>query len=254
MVVLSALNTLYAVLVFKLITAWFDLDLRGDWVGSIAQPLFTFGGSWLLAWGLYRLIAWSLRTFDLQDENTVLLLLGLLLLGLTAARMLGLSTLLVPLLAGVLLRNATPRPCIWPRHFGTAGGALVLLLFVVLGGVWSPSALVAGAGAALAVLAVRTLAKAGTLVLTARWSGIELRQALALALTLTPVSATTLVLLADLHAVHPEVAARLAPMVLSAIAIMAVLGPLAAAGGLRLAGEHQRPDAPARARPAKESP
>jgi hypothetical protein len=43
-------------------------------------------------------------------------------------------------------------------------------------------------------------------------------------------------------------------MALSAIAIMAVLGPLATAGGLRLAGEHQRPDSPGRAHSTKELP
>ena len=37
-------------------------------------------------------------------------------------------TLLVPLLAGIWLRNRSERPWVWPRHFGSAGSALVLVM------------------------------------------------------------------------------------------------------------------------------
>lgn len=238
MIVLSALNTLYAVLVLKLFIGWLHMDERGDWVQGISQPLYTFAGSVLLAIVLARAVAWVMRRFELRDENTVLLLLGLILLALTGVRVLGLSTLLVPLLAGVMLRNASDRPCIWPRHFGTAGGVLVLLLFVVLGSAWSMQTIAAGIVAALALLAARAVAKALVLVVGARVSGIDMRQGLALALAMTPVSATTLVLLADLQSTHPEFASQLAPVVLAAVAVMALLGPIAVQWGLRLAGEY----------------
>ena len=70
-------------------------------------------------------------------------------------------------------------------------------------------------------------------------------------MTLMPVSATTLVLLADLRATHPEFADRLAPVMLTAIAVMALIGPIVVEWGLRLAGEHH----PRRPRPgAQERP
>jgi len=239
MIVLSALNTLYAVLLLKLVIGWLHVDQRSDWVQGIAQPVYTFGGSVLVAALLAGAVGWVVRRFDLKEENSVLLLLGLVLLALTAARLLGLSTLLVPLLAGVMLRNASERPCIWPRHFGTAGGVLVLMLFVIVGAAWSVQALLAGAGLALVLLLARALSKSLVLLGLARLSGIEARQGLALALTLTPISATSLVLLADLQATHPDVAAPLVPIVLSMLAIMALLGPVLVQGGLRLAGEHR---------------
>src|SRR5665647_1225509 len=105
MLVLTALNTLIAVLLNKLVIGWLHLDEAGNWVMAISQPLYTFGGSVLLALLLMRLVAWVARRLDLRDENSVLLLLGLIVLALTSARMLNLSTLLVPLIAGVLLRN-----------------------------------------------------------------------------------------------------------------------------------------------------
>jgi Kef-type K+ transport system membrane component KefB len=251
MIVLSALNTLYAVLALKLVIGWQHLDQHGDSMRAVVQPLYTLLGSVLLAALLARAVASVVRRFELRDENSVLLLLGLILLALTLARLFGLSTLLVPLLAGAMLRNASERPCIWPRHFGTAGGVLVLMLFVVVGASWSIQTFVAGALAALGLLAARALAKGVVLVAMARPGGIELRQGLALALTLMPVSATTLVLLADLRATHPAFADRLAPVMLSAIAVMALVGPIVVEWGLRLAGEHhpRRPAAEAEERP-----
>ncbi|MDP1690810.1 MAG: cation:proton antiporter [Burkholderiaceae bacterium] len=239
MIVLAALNTLYAVLALKLTIGWLHMDQRGDWVQGVSQPLYTFAGSVLLAIVLSRAVGWVMRRLELRDENAVLLLLGLVLIAVTGARLLGLSTLLVPLLAGVMLRNASQRPCIWPRHFGTAGGVLVLMLFVVSGSAWSVATVAAGAVAALALLAARALAKALVLVATARAGGIDTRQGLALGLALTPLSATSLVLLSELQATHPQVSSQIAPVVLAAVAVMALVGPIAVQWGLRLTGEYR---------------
>ncbi|WP_298825652.1 cation:proton antiporter [uncultured Piscinibacter sp.] len=237
MLMLTALNTLFAVLVHKLVIGWLYLDRAGNWGQAIAQPLYTFGGSVLLAFLLAGLVAWVARRLDLRNENSVLLLLGMIVLALTLARAFSLSTLLVPLLAGVVLRNSTERPWVWPRHFGTAGGVLVLMLFVVVGSAWSVQALALGAAGALLLLAARGLAKAVAVIGLARWSGIETRQGVALTLTLMPVSGTALVLFADLHFNHPDLAITIAPVVLTAVAAMELAGPLAVQWGLRLADE-----------------
>lgn len=236
-IMLTVLNTLFAVLAHRLLIGALHLERSGDLLRAVLQPLYVFAGSVVLAWALARLVAWIARRLDLRNENSVLLLLGMIVLALSLARWFNLSTLLVPLLAGVVLRNSTERPWVWPRHFGTAGGVLVLMLFVVVGSAWSMQAVALGAAAAVLLLGARFAAKALVVVALARWSGIEARQGLSLALTLAPISGTTLVLFADLHVAQPEVAALLAPVVLSAIAVMELLGPLAVQWGLRMAGE-----------------
>lgn len=237
MVIMTALNTLFAVLLHKLVIAWLHLNQAGDWMLAITQPLYTFGGSFLVAMLLCGLVAWVARRLDLRDENSVLLLLGLILLALAAARMLNLSTLLVPLLAGVLLRNTSQRPWVWSRHFGTAGGVLVLMLFVIAGASWSVPSLAMGGVAAVVLLLTRVLVKGVVVVAGGRWSGTSLRQSLALTLALTPISGTALVLLADLQISHRAFAAQVAPIVFSAIAIMELLGPIVVQWALRVAGE-----------------
>ncbi|ODV11590.1 MAG: sodium:proton exchanger [Rubrivivax sp. SCN 70-15] len=241
LVVLTSLNTLVAVLAHKLVLGWLHLDVEGDWARAVVQPLWAFGGSALLAALLAAAVAWTAHRIDLRDESAALLLLGLIVLALMVAKLFTLSTLLVPLLAGVLLRNTTERPWVWPRQFGTAGGALVLMLFVIVGSAWSVSAVATGAAAALVLLGARALAKTGAVLAFAPWSGLRLRQGLGLSLALLPMSGTALVLLAELQATQPALAALVAPIVLSAIAFTEVLGPLAVQWGLRIAGE-QHPE------------
>jgi Kef-type K+ transport system membrane component KefB len=240
LIVLTTLNTLVAVLGHRLVTGWLHLDVAGDWVRAVSLPLWAFGGSVLLAALLAALVAGVARRLDLRDENAALLLLGLVVLALAGAKLLNLSTLLVPLLAGVLLRNATARPWVWPRHFGTAGGVLVLLLFVIVGSVASVEAVLTGGMAALVLLAARAAAKGVAVMTFAPWSGLRWRQGLGLSLALLPMSGTALVLLADLQGSHPSFAPQVAPIIFAAIAFTEVLGPLAVQWGLVLAGEHHR--------------
>jgi Kef-type K+ transport system membrane component KefB len=238
MIVLTALNTLVAVLALKLVIGWLDLQVAGDWLTAVSQPLRVFSGSTLVAALLAALVAWIARHLDLTDENAALLLLGLVMLALTAAQLFNLSTLLVPLLAGVLLRNGSERPWVWPRHFGTAGGVLVLMMFVIAGSAFTVDAVMVGGLAALVMLGARALAKGSAVILLAPWSGLRLRQGLGLALTLTPMSGTVLVLLLDLQGAHPHLAGWVTPIILSAIAFTDVLGPIAVQCGLALAREH----------------
>jgi Kef-type K+ transport system membrane component KefB len=151
--------------------------------------------------------------------------------------MANLSTLLVPLLAGVMLRNSTERPWIWPRHFGTAGGALVLLLFVVTGSVWSLEALAVGAGLGLAVIFARLAAKTLVTAAFSRPSGISLRQGTALGVALVPISGTALVLMSDLQGLYPEFAALLVGIVFSAVAVLELIGPIVVQAALRYVHE-----------------
>jgi len=237
MIVLTGLNTFYAVLASKFVVGWLHAEFAGSWFRSIAHPVYLLVGSAVVA----ALLAWCVsliaRRLDLRNENSALLLLGMILLALSLTKMANLSTLLVPLLAGLMLRNSTERPWIWPRHFGTAGGALVLLLFVITGSVWSVDAMMAGAALGVAVILARLVAKTLATVVLGRPSGISMRQALALGVALMPISGAALVMMADLQAVYPEFAAQLTGIVFSAVAVLELLGPIAVQAALRYVNE-----------------
>ncbi len=240
---LTALNTLYGVLALVMLSAALEAGRAPHWL-PVLQALGTSAVSALLLAALLGgAVALVARRLDLRNESAVLLLLGLVLLAVSAARWIGASTLLVPLLAGLLLRNTNDRPWVWPRHFGTAGGVLVLLLFVVVGSAWSWPVLAAGGLAAMVLLLARGLGKGLVVVGLSHWSKLSLRQGLALAVTLTPLSATALVMLSELMRAEPELGATVAPIVLTAVALVELLGPVAVQLSLRYAGELPTPGA-----------
>jgi Kef-type K+ transport system membrane component KefB len=171
-----------------------------------------------------------------------MLLLGFVLLALVAAKTLQLSTLLVPLLAGIWLRNRSDRPWVWPRHFGSAGGVLVLVLFVAVGAAWSPLDFPQALGIAAAVVGARWLAKGAAVVALARPSGLAVRQAAALGVGMLPMSATAWVLALEFGSAHPGTIGALMPVLLTSLALVELAGPLLLLFGLRLAGELDAPD------------
>ncbi len=233
MIVLTGLNTFYAVLASKFVFGWLHAEYVGSLVRAFAHPLYLLAGSAIVAALLAFSVSLIARRLDLRNENSTLLLLGMILLALSITKMANLSTLLVPLLAGLMLRNSTERPWIWPRHFGTAGGALVLMLFVITGSVWSIDTLVAGAALGLAVIAARTVAKLLATVLLAAPSGISMRQGVALGVTLVPMSGAALVMMTELQILYPEFASHLTGIVFSAIAFLELIGPIAVHFALR---------------------
>ncbi len=237
MILLTGLNTFYAVLATKFVFGWLHAEYAGSWVSSFAHPLYLLAGSAMVAALLALCVSLIARRLDLRNENSALLLLGMILLALSITRMANLSSLLVPLLAGVMLKNATERPWIWPRHFGTAGGALVLLLFVITGSVWSIDALTVGATLGLAVIVARLAAKMLVTSASSRASGISLKQGVALGFALTPISGAALVLMSDLQGLYPEFAAQPAGIVFSAVAVLELIGPIAVQAALRYVNE-----------------
>ncbi|MDT3678336.1 MAG: cation:proton antiporter [Burkholderiaceae bacterium] len=237
MIVLTGLNTFYAVLASKFVFGWLHAEYVGSLVRAFAHPLYLLAGSAIVAALLAFSVSLIARRLDLRNENSTLLLLGMILLALSITKMANLSTLLVPLLAGVMLRNSTERPWIWPRHFGTAGGALVLMLFVVTGSVWSIDMLMAGALLGSVVIVARIVAKLVATTLLAAPSGIGVRQGLALGVTLTPMSGAALVMMVELQNLYPDFASHLTAVVFSAIAFLELIGPIAVHLALRWVNE-----------------
>ncbi|MEF7613423.1 cation:proton antiporter [Aquincola sp. MAHUQ-54] len=234
---LSALNTLYAVLALKLLSAGLLLSDPGTWFNALPTVTFSFFGSFLLGAALGSLLSLIARRLDLRNENSVVLLLGCVLVALVLAKTLQLSTLLVPLLAGMWLRNRTDRPWVWPRHFGTVGGVLVLVLFVAVGSAWSPEVLVTAGAVAAALVVVRWVAKAAAVFALARPSGLAWKQAGALGASLLPLSATAWVLALEFAHAHPAVGPALLPVVLAMLAFIELPSPLVVMFSLRAVGE-----------------
>jgi len=234
---LAALNTLYAVLAMNLFSAGLLLSDPRTWLDALSPVLFSFFGSILVGAALGEGLALMARRLDLREENAMVLLLAAVLLALVVAKTARLSALLVPLLAGIWLRNRSERPWVWPRHFGSAGGVLVLVMFVAVGSAWRLDALAPAIGIAAALVLTRAAAKSVAVLALARPSGLGIAQAMCLGVALMPMSGTAWVLGLDFAARHPAAGAQLMPVLLAALALLEFAAPLLVMSSLRVAGE-----------------
>jgi Kef-type K+ transport system membrane component KefB len=235
--VLCALNIACSVVLSKLIVGGMHGVFRGEWVLGVLHPLYVIAGSLIVGAALALAFQLLRRAFDVSDEQGVVVLFGLLLLTQSVLDMLKLPGMLGPLIAGAIIKYRDPRPLLWPRHFGTAGGVLVIVLFMMTGMSLTPTQMAAGGVVALVLLAARVLGKAAGVVLLGPVSGLSYRQTAALGLALAPMSGVAFLLTDDIRVMYPAFGLQLAPIVLSMVAVLELIGPIAVQWGLRFAGE-----------------
>jgi Kef-type K+ transport system membrane component KefB len=236
-ITLSALNVLYAAVALQLLKAGLSPDDPQSWWRALSPVALSFGGSLVLAALVGESINHVARRFDLRHDSGVLLLALGVMIALVAAKTLQLSTLIVPLLAGMWLSNRSPRPWLWPQHFGSLGAALVLGLFVITNASWTPSLIAPALGVAAAVMAARWGAKLLAVVVLARPSGTSTRQSLWLSVALAPVSVSALVLGTELVDSQSGLATTLVPLLTACVALLECVSPWLLALALRRAGD-----------------
>ena len=88
---------------------------------------------------------------------------------------------------------------------------------------------------------VRFLGKALAILALGRLSGLRAGGAGLLSLSLLPMSGLAVVMVYDTAILYPRFGAELAAVVLSAVAVMELLGPLATQFALKRAGETRMP-------------
>ena len=237
MLVMAGLGTGLAVLVSRFVGGWLMHESGGSVSSAMSLPIYQLVVSAAIAAVLAAAVAGLTRVLSLRSDYVMILLIGLILLALSAASITHASTLLVPLLAGILLRNLKPRATAVPRSYGTAGGMLILMLFVTTGASWTPDHLVDGALFALGLIVARMVAKLGMAVAFSRPSGISLHQGLALGMTSLPLSAAALVMFLNFEQIAPTFAAEMAPTLFTAVLVLEIIGPIVAKAALHAVRE-----------------
>lgn len=234
---LTALNSMYAVVVEKLASSWLHQEVFGNVLATIVQPLYLLIGSLVLAYVLARACTLFYRRLSPQDEHSFVALFGLVLLAIAAAHVFRLSTILSLLAAGIIVKNREARPQLWPQHFGTAGWLLTVILFVVTLATFQWHDIVVGGVAAAGLIVARLVAKLAGVLIFAHPSGLEWKQGIALGLALTPMSALALMLMQDTYYLYPNFDPRMRAIMMCAIAVLQLLGPWLVYRALALVGE-----------------
>ena len=243
-IVLATLSTLYAL---TLGSAHAELINRSSvtLVDRLSPVLVVLGVSILVAAVLALVLRSALRIMSPTSENTSMLLLALVAAATTVAAHMGGSAPLAALLAGMLIKQMHPRPWAWPRQLGSASSMLTMLMFVLVSTVaaqadWSGPV----AGAVLALIAARLIAKAVGVGLGNVGSGASWRQALWAGCAMTPMSSIALLIASQFVVASPSTGYQIASVALPAILLMEVLGAVIATVAIYRAGESSKPWAP----------
>ena len=226
LLMLTAINVTLAVLMAKLVLVFAHHSHGNDWVTAISHPLYQLSGSLLVAYVLAKGFYWLRRYFDPAREQSSLMLFIFLALTMVLLQTLKLPALLAPLLAGIIVKQTDPRPHVWPLHFGSVGGVMVILLFVVIGSSLTLTHFRVGASIALLLVLVRCGAKLLGVLLMGKPSGLSMRQSLALGVGLAPMSGVAFVLTSDVGQLFPALNAELESVVLSMIFVLELAGPI----------------------------
>ncbi|MDA8107456.1 MAG: cation:proton antiporter [Betaproteobacteria bacterium] len=244
MLLFTAVNTVFAYLALTLLLPFLHLERSLDWAAALLQPLYLLAGSSLVGAAacalMLRLAAWLGK----REDRQFVLLVALVVLTIGVARSLNLSVGVALLALGMLARNFDARHALLlPLRFGYGEQLFFVILFVLTGASLEFGALAAAALTVLAFIVVRFLGKALAILLFGYPSGIRPGGAGLLSIALLPMAGLAVVMVNDTAALYPAFGRHLAPVLLAAVALLGLLGPLATQFALRRAGE-AHPEAP----------
>ena len=234
---LTALNNVFAFLLIALLFGFVHLEYRADWMRAVLHPLYLIAGSAGLGFLAFIAARTLARWLGKREDSQFVMLLGLIVGTVGCAISFKLSVLLALLAFGVFAKNLDRDHDLMAVEFGPGGQFFLVMLFVITGAGLRPSELaVAGVIGAAFVLA-RLAGKLAGLGLFAPLSGITQKKAMLLGIGMVPMSAIAVVMVQGASALYPEFGAKLSSVVLSAVVILELVGPLATQWALRQAGE-----------------
>jgi Kef-type K+ transport system membrane component KefB len=242
---LTAMNSIYAVLLSTVMLAWVQVDAHFAnfvWsdVGSWLLPsLYLVFGSLALAAIAARLLLRALALVRAERGTQIVVVLAFIAIVFALAQSLRLSPLLALLTCGAFARTLDHERRLLAAEMGMPV-AIALVLFFGLSfattnldlglGVWAP---------ALALVVVRAMCKVGVAAALARPAGLARSKGVLVGAGLLPMSAVSLLLTRDVAALNPGLAAQVGGVVAIGVVLMQVGGALLLAAALRRGGETQ---------------
>jgi Kef-type K+ transport system membrane component KefB len=237
MLVFTAVNCAAAYVALTLLLPFLHLERAVDLRAALLHPLYLLGGALLLGFLASHVLLALARWLGKREDRQFVLLVALIVLTVGLARAADVPVVVALLALGMLARNLDDDHVLLPLRFGYAAQLLFVVLFVLTGasldfrGLWS-------AGAAVAVfIVVRFLGKALAILALSRLSGLRAGGAGLLSVALLPMSGLAVVMVQDTSALFPRFGAELAAVVLTAAAVLELLGPIATQFALKAAGE-----------------
>lgn len=237
MLLFTSVNCVFAYVSLMFFLPLLHLQHETSWRSAILHPLYLLAGGILLGIAFSQVLLAAAKWLGKREDRQFILLVALVVLVVGLARMLKLPVVVALLTLGILARNLDDDHVLLPLRFGYASQLLFVVLFVLSGAGLDFSAPQAVAAVAGLYLVTRFLGKAFAILLFGRLSGLRAGGAGLLSLSLLPMSGLAVVMVHDTAALYPGFGAELASVVLAAVAVLELFGPLATQFALKQAGE-----------------
>jgi Kef-type K+ transport system membrane component KefB len=238
---LVAANNVLSFVLFSLALPVALMGERFEVGTALLVPAYQMLGAIVLAmavaWGVTRVA--RLTRADEQHFRFALVV-GAVMLSLGLAQALKVSGLFCGLALGIACRWMQGRTRLTRVEFGGGGDVFFVILFVFAGANLHLHEVVQYGPLALAFVAARSIAKLGAVWGCGLAFGHGSRAALSSGLLLVPMAGLAIGLVQTTTQLMPELGARVAAIVLAAVALFETLGPPIAAFAIRYAGEAGR--------------
>ena len=234
---LTALNSIYAVVLSTLLLAWARVETRGLLDDYLLHPLYLIVGSLAVA-ALGARILLLVAGFVGRDRAAQLtLMLAVVWIVFASALTLRLSPLLASLACGAFVRAFDRGRRFSGGDFGLVS-ALALMLFFALSAATVDFSVLLNVGLpTLALVLARTACKVTAVGLLAPLTGIVWRKGLLIGLGLLPMSAIALMLTQQVTQFDPQLGAQAGGVLLGSVIIFQIVGALTLVHSLRASGE-----------------
>jgi Kef-type K+ transport system membrane component KefB len=233
----TVVNCVFAYVALTLLLPFLHLEHAVGWESALLHPIYLLGGSALGGYAGCKALLWLGGWLGKREDRQFVLLVAMIVVMVGLARSLNLSVMVALVTFGMLARNLDHERALLPLRFGHGGQLFFVILFVLTGASLEFEAVGAAAGVVAAFIVARFLGKALALLAFARFSAIRPGGAGLLALALLPMSSLAVLMVQDTAALYPAFGKELSVIVLSAVAVLELLGPVATQFALRRAGE-----------------
>jgi hypothetical protein len=228
----------FAFVMLTLLLPFRQIERAAEWQPALLYPIYVLAGSALAGYVACGVLLALAGWIGKREGRQLVLLIAMVVMTIGVAHSLKLSVPLALVTFGMLARNLDRKHVLLPVRLGEVGQLFFVILFVITGASLEFRALgIAAAGAVAAFLVLRFLGKALALLIFGRLSGIRPGGAGLLAIALLPMSGLAVVMVRDTVSLYPSFGRELAAVVLSAVVVLELLGPLATQFALRRAGE-----------------
>jgi Kef-type K+ transport system membrane component KefB len=233
----TAVNSVCAYVALTLLLPLLHLRLQAGWLEAVLRPAYILGGSLLAGVAACMLMLGLARWLGKREDRQFVLLVAMVVLTVGVARSLNLSVMIALMALGMLARNFDRRHVLMPLRFGHGGQLFFVILFVLTGAGLNFGAWTTAAWLVAALLVARFLGKALAILVFGRLSGVRPGGAGLLAIALLPMSGLAVGMVRDTSELFPVFGQQLGGVLLAAVALSELLGPLATQFALRRAGE-----------------